>query len=156
MHFWGFGNADTVAVSWTCHKDWTAQLGNLQPGVCTTCCVSGATGALTEHCLTLTLLLHPCDVQVEGDDYCRPLPHSKVIYVCEDVDAASHVVQKCGVVDPITAALSSLAMTANHWQVLATECNANAAISDVPVTGGSPDSTKVGRKGSNNPLVAVH
>lgn len=48
--------------------------------------------------------------QVEGDDYCRPLPHSKVIYVCEDVDAASHVVQRRGLVDPVAAALSSIMM----------------------------------------------
>lgn len=46
--------------------------------------------------------------QVEGADCCRPLPHSKVIYVCEDVNAASHVVQKRGLVDPVTAALSSI------------------------------------------------
>lgn len=47
-------------------------------------------------------------MQVEGADYCMPLPHSKVIYVCEDVDAASHVVQKRGVQDPLAVALSSL------------------------------------------------
>jgi hypothetical protein len=40
-----------------------------------------------------------------------PLPHSKVIYVCEDVDAASHVVQKRGVQDPLAVALSSLNRT---------------------------------------------
>lgn len=104
-----------------------------------------------ERCLNLTLLLRLCELQVEGDDYCRPLPHSKVIYVCEDVDAASHVVQKRGVVDPITAALTSLAVPANYLQLPAAVCNVDAATSDVPGTGGSPDGTKVGRKCSQHP-----
>jgi len=68
------------------------------------------------------------ELRVEGDDYCRPLPHSKVIYVCEDVDAASHVVRKRGIVDPVTAALSSLGMPGSHLYPAAAGAGAAAAL----------------------------
>lgn len=47
-------------------------------------------------------------LQVQGQSSCRPLPHSQVIYVCEDVDCASNVVHKRGAQDPLAAALQSL------------------------------------------------
>ena len=42
--------------------------------------------------LTLSFLL----LQIEGENGRVPLPFQKVIYVMEDVDAASHVVQRRG------------------------------------------------------------
>eukprot|EP00775_Hariotina_reticulata_P004999 gene4999-5240_t len=47
-------------------------------------------------------------VKVEGIDLLVPLPFHKVIYVMEDVDAASHVVQKREGGDPVTAIMASM------------------------------------------------
>ncbi|WIA18891.1 hypothetical protein OEZ85_003563 [Tetradesmus obliquus] len=47
-------------------------------------------------------------VQVEGEDMKIPLPFSKIIFVMEDVDAASHVVQKRNSGNALAASLASL------------------------------------------------
>uniref|UniRef100_A0A383VPB5 AAA+ ATPase domain-containing protein n=1 Tax=Tetradesmus obliquus TaxID=3088 RepID=A0A383VPB5_TETOB len=47
-------------------------------------------------------------VQVEGEDMKIPLPFSKTIFVMEDVDAASHVVQKRDSGSALAASLASL------------------------------------------------
>lgn len=74
-----------------------------------------------------------CWLQVEGADYTRPLPHSKVIYVIEDVDAASHVVQRRGsqVEDPLAVALSSLTRHAPAQPADAASTHYAAAAADV-------------------------
>jgi hypothetical protein len=50
----------------------------------------------------------PVCPQVEGIDMLVPLPFHKVIYVMEDVDAASHVVQKREGADPLAALMTQL------------------------------------------------
>lgn len=54
-------------------------------------------------------------VQVEGEDMRVPLPFHKVIYVMEDIDAASHVVQKRGLPDRTLAqTLAGLTQTSDN------------------------------------------
>lgn len=87
-----------------------------------------------------------CASQVQGDDCEMPLPHDNVIYVLEDVDAASDVVHRRSPPDAVAASLAS-AMMAHHG-LAATAADAAGFVPVgpwLPQAAGAGDGHDVGR-----------